>query len=88
MPRGILLYLAVINAAAFLLTVSDKRRAKRRARRVPERTLFWTAALGGTPLTRITMLAIRHKTRKARFMVGLPLLLLLQIAAAYGIFFR
>ena len=88
MPQGVWIYLAAINLIAFILTVSDKRRARRGAWRVPERTLFSVAALGGAPLMLVGMLAVRHKTKKAKFMLGLPLMCLLQTAAVTCIFFR
>ena len=76
-----MLYLLSINILATAVTVWDKYRAKNGKWRIPEKTLFIIAALGGTPLMYLTMRAIRHKTRKARFMLGLPLLLILQICA-------
>lgn len=84
MPYYFYGYLAGINLLAVILTVSDKSRARRGKWRVPERTLLTVAALGGAPLMLIVMLLIRHKTRKAKFMVGIPLLLLLQSAAVYA----
>ena len=46
--RIVLLYLIIINAAAFLLMLADKLKAKRGAWRISERTLIGTAALGGS----------------------------------------
>ena len=50
---------------------------------VPERTLFWLAALGGGLGGVLGMFAFRHKTRHASFCIGMPLLMLLNFAAAY-----
>ena len=88
MPNAVWIYLAAVNLLALFLTVWDKRQARRHAWRVPERTLFLVALLGGAPLMLAGMCAVRHKTRKAKFMLGLPLIFLLQAAAAYCIFFR
>ena len=74
-------YLAAVNLLSLILTVADKRRARRRAWRVPEATLLLFAALGGSPAMLVTMLVIRHKTRKPKFMVGIPCILVLQTAA-------
>ena len=63
-----------------IMTASDKSRAKRHKRRIPERTLFITAILGGSAAMYITMLTIRHKTKHKRFMIGLPLIILAQTA--------
>ncbi len=79
------IYLAVISLIAFFLTLHDKRAAKKHQWRVKERTLLIVAALGGSVSMLLTMLAIRHKTKHAKFMVGIPALMLLQIAAMIGV---
>ena len=81
-------YLFVLSLVAVILTVSDKLRARRGARRVPENTLLLVAALGGSFAMLLTMLLIRHKTRHPRFMLGIPLMLVLQIPAAVWILTR
>lgn len=75
------LYLIVINLIAVIVTVHDKNAAMRGARRVSERTLFILSALGGSPAMYLTMLFISHKTRKTRFMLGIPLIFAVQLAA-------
>ena len=70
-----LIYLLVINFYAVVITVSDK---KSGARRVPEKKLFITAALGGSLGMYITMRKIRHKTLHKRFMIGIPLIMAAQ----------
>lgn len=77
-----ILYLIIINLAAALVTISDKRHAIRHRRRVPENTLLLIAALGGSPAMLVTMRLIRHKTRHLKFMAGLPVILILQIGLA------
>ena len=72
-----LIYLLVINFYAVVITVSDKKLAKSGARRVPEKKLFITAALGGS-LGMYTMQKIRHKTLHKRFMIGIPLIMAAQ----------
>ena len=74
-----LIYLAVVNLAAFALMGVDKRRAKRGAWRIPERTLFLPAILGGSPGAILGMQMFRHKTRHRQFAVGIPLILLVQL---------
>ena len=76
-------WLVAVSMTAVALTVWDKSRARQRAWRVPERTLWLVATLGGAAATYVTMLLIRHKTLHRRFMWGLPLLLLCQIAVVY-----
>lgn len=71
----ILLYLCIINALGFTLMLTDKRKSRRGARRIRERTLLGVAALGGSVGALAGMYLFRHKTRHARFRVGLPLIL-------------
>lgn len=71
-------YLLLINAAALLLMLLDKRNAIRRAPRVPERILFAAALLGGSLGGTLGMLLFHHKTRKPLFSVGFPVLLAVQ----------
>ncbi|MBO5929635.1 MAG: DUF1294 domain-containing protein [Clostridia bacterium] len=75
-----LTYFAVVSIAAIVLTVSDKWCARRKRQRVPETVLFLTAILGGSAAMYLTMLLIRHKTLHKRFMLGLPAILLGQLA--------
>lgn len=85
MQRGgtaVLYYLAAVNAAAFILFGADKLRAVRKKRRIRERTLMITAAAGGSAGALAAMLAFHHKTRKPLFAFGVPVLLVLQTAAA------
>ena len=77
-----LCYLAAVNVLALALTVSDKRRAKKRRWRIPEKALWLAAALGGSPAMYLSMRCIRHKTQHKTFMIGLPLLILAQAALA------
>ena len=79
-------YLIIINLLAVIVTVSDKRRAVSHRWRIPENTLLLIAALGGSPAMLITMRIIPHKTQHKKFMLGIPAILILQIAIAYFIF--
>ena len=73
------LYLIVINAAGFGIMLADKRRAKKKAWRIPEATLMGIAAMGGSLGCLLGMYAFRHKTKHLKFTLGVPALLLLQI---------
>lgn len=74
------LYLLIINALCFLLMLVDKRKAKRKAWRIPEATLMGTAAMGGSLGALMGMYTFRHKTRHKKFTIGVPVLLVLHIA--------
>ena len=73
-------YLIIINLIAIVITAHDKLAAIRQRRRVPEKTLMLISALGGAPAMYLTMLVIRHKTRKPLFMIGIPVIFLLELA--------
>ena len=82
-PLPVLLtYLVVVNLAAYLLMAVDKRRAKKKKSRISEATLMWVAAIGGAPLALVGMYTLRHKTRHRKFTLGVPALLILQLAIA------
>lgn len=72
------IYLLIVNAAAYLLMRIDKKKARRRQRRIPERALFGVAVIGGSIGAMIAMYTLRHKTRHKRFRYGLPAILFLQ----------
>ncbi len=75
-------YLILINAAAFAAMGADKARARRRAWRIPEKTLFLLSLFGGSIGSLAGMYTFRHKTRHMKFVIGMPLILILQLAAA------
>ena len=73
-------YLTVISLFAVILTLHDKSAAKKRRWRVKESTLMIVAALGGSLAMLLTMFLVRHKTKHAKFMVGIPAIIALQVA--------
>ena len=75
-------YLLLINAIAFFLMLADKRKARKKQFRIPEATLMWSAALGGSIGGLCGMYLVRHKTKHVKFTVGIPLILVLQILLA------
>ena len=77
------LYLIVVNLAAFGLMAADKRRAQKHRWRIPEHTLFAAALLGGSIGAIAGMYLCRHKTRHWYFVLGMPLILACQLAAAW-----
>lgn len=75
----LILYLLIINAAAFLLMLADKHKARKKLRRIPEATLLSTAAIGGSIGALMGMYLVRHKTKHLKFTVGIPVILAMQI---------
>ena len=80
-------YLIFINLIAFFLMGLDKSKARRGKWRIPEKTLFLSAILGGSVGSILGMQLFRHKTRHTSFVVGMPCILFLQLLAGYFIFF-
>lgn len=72
-------YLLIINAAAFVLMLVDKYKAQNNLWRIPEATLMLVAALGGSFAMIVAMKTVRHKTRHIKFVVGVPLILIVQV---------
>lgn len=71
-------YLLMINLAGFLLMGVDKRKARKNKWRIPEKTLFLTALLGGSIGSILGMYTFRHKTKHTAFVIGMPCILVLQ----------
>lgn len=78
----LLVYLVLVNAAGLLFMFVDKQKAQRGQWRIPEATLMLTAAIGGSVGSLLGMYLFRHKTRHPKFTVGIPLILVLQVALA------
>ena len=76
-------YFAAVNLVAFALMGIDKQRAKKHLWRIPERTLFAAALVGGSVGALLSMYLFHHKTRHWYFVVGMPLILVAQLAAGY-----
>ena len=76
-----IIYFLIISLITAIVTAVDKHKAKKGAFRVSEATLFVLAIIGGSLSEYLTMRAIRHKTLHKRFMIGLPIIMLLQLAA-------
>lgn len=75
----LLIYLEIVNLAAFVLYGIDKRRARKNLWRIPEATLILIAVFGGSVGALAGMILFRHKTRKPRFSVGVPVILGMQV---------
>ena len=72
-------YLAAVNVAAFALYGIDKYKARRGLWRIPEAVLLFAAAVGGSAGALLGMRVFHHKTKKPRFFIGVPVILLLHL---------
>ena len=80
-----IIYIIAINLIAFLAMYVDKRKAKYGRWRIPEQTLFILALIGGSIGSIAGMYTFRHKTKKLRFSVGFPVILILQIILIFSL---
>lgn len=88
-PAGTLaVWLIAINLVTFAVYGADKRRARRGAWRVPEKTLFLLPLLGGSVGALLGMRVFRHKTKHWYFVWGVPAILLAQLALAVWLLCR
>lgn len=76
-------YLILINIVTFILFAIDKKRAKKNQWRIPESQLLFFSLLGGSIGGIIAMKIVKHKTKKPKFTIGMPLLLLINIFIVY-----
>lgn len=84
----LLFYFLLINLIAYALMGIDKAKARRDKWRIPERTLFLSALLGGSIGALGGMYTFRHKTKHMSFVIGMPLILLVQAALAIWLFLK
>ncbi|MBD5524923.1 MAG: DUF1294 domain-containing protein [Lachnospiraceae bacterium] len=75
----IIIYLVFINFISFITMGLDKYKAKKRAWRIPESTLFVLALIGGSIGSIAGMHLFHHKTRHWYFLYGMPAILIIQI---------
>ena len=80
----LLAWAGLCNLWAFILMGVDKARARKGKFRIPEKRLFLAAALGGAPGAILGMRIFHHKTLHRSFTLGMPALLLLNLAV-YGL---
>ncbi len=79
---GVIIYAVIINIIAVYITVYDKKAAQRDEWRISESTLLLTAALSGCAAMYITMRIIHHKTKHPKFMIGIPVIFILEVIIA------
>lgn len=78
-------YICAISLLSVVLCVVDKIHAMRRLRRISESTLMTLSFLGGSVAMYLTMRIIHHKTRHNKFMLGIPLMIIMQLVAIVAI---
>lgn len=77
--QNIIIYFIAINLIGFFVMWLDKKKAKKGAWRIQEKTLFIITGLGGGIGTIAGMYTFRHKTQKLGFVIGFPFITILEI---------
>lgn len=85
MDTALTVFFVFINLLTFLFFAADKRRARLHMRRIRESTLLLLCLLGGALGGLVAMLICRHKTQKSVFRLGVPFLLVLNLAAFWAL---
>lgn len=82
-------YVAIISIISIIVCFYDKKISKlnRVALRTPEKWLLILSALGGSVAMFLTMLLIRHKTKHVKFMLGIPIIIVIQAAVIFALFY-
>ncbi len=78
-------YMVFINFTMLILMVWDKISAIKGRDRVPEKLLFTTSFIGGAIACGVAMLLVRHKIRKIKFLILVPLFAILNVAGFVAI---
>ena len=89
LEKIILIYLSIISLISIIVCIYDKAISKKNRveLRVPERNLLILSALGGSVAMYIAMQITHHKTKHAKFMIGIPIIIALQLAAVICYFY-
>ena len=86
--KCVTIYLVAINIVTFIIYGIDKYKAKNNRWRIPEATLILLAVIGGSIGALLGMNVFHHKTRKPKFYIGVPAILIIELLAAGYILFR
>ncbi len=75
------IYLIIINVIAFIAMGVDKRKAIKHKWRIPEKTLMLLSVFGGSIGMFIGMHVFRHKTKHTLFVIGVPVIFIIEMVA-------
>ena len=83
------IYIAIMSLISIVVCIYDKKISKKNKveLRIPEKVLLILSALGGSVAMLVTMLITRHKTKHVKFMLGIPVIIVLQVALVLAFVF-
>ncbi|MEA4848303.1 MAG: DUF1294 domain-containing protein [Clostridiaceae bacterium] len=77
--KALLIYLIIVNIAAFAIMGTDKYKAQRNKWRVSETSIFILGLIGGGTGIFLGMRFFRHKTKHLKFTLGIPVIVIINI---------
>ncbi len=83
----LLIYFAVMSFLGFFASMYDKLAAQAGKRRISEKALMLLGFFGGATGMYVTMQLIRHKTKHKKFMIGLPVFIVIHLAAITAVLY-
>ena len=81
--KYLIFYIIIINVITFMMFAIDKKRARKKQWRIPEAWLLLSSLLGGSLGGIISMKIVNHKTKKPKFLIGMPILLIINMLVLY-----
>lgn len=88
MVKIIVAYLIIINTGGFFTMLIDKRKAEKKKWRIPEKNIFFIAAIGGSLGAMIGMYVFRHKTKHWYFKFLFTVFLIAHMLILYYFLFK
>lgn len=83
----LLIYFAVMSFLGFFASMYDKLAAQAGKRRISEKALMLLGFFGGATGMYVTMQLIRHKTKHKKFMIGLPVFIVIHLAVITAVLY-
>lgn len=81
-------YILIINITSFMLMYIDKQKSIKHKWRIKEKTLFLSAAIGGSIGSLLGMYIFRHKTKHKNFKIGIPIILFIQLTFLITVLYK
>ena len=78
-PLSVIAIFIILNVLAYLIMHKDKHNARNGRKRISEASLLTVAAVGGSIGILVSMYVLHHKTKKLKFKLGVPVILILQV---------
>ena len=75
--KYLIYYLIIINVISFTMCYIDKKKAIKNSERISEKALMLVSLMGGCYFFYIAMYLFHHKTKKIKFKIFIPLMIII-----------